>query len=207
MAASIGAITRSKINRILADENESRVKREIAELERGVGKMPGELPDLWGHIFEDFPEEYMSRDGSPSKEELAYYTALTLFAAHQRGRNTKKDPMHTEKVSLGQAMRTLAGPDTQSDAFDRIRKRFNICASAADFQSLSVRLRGLVHYMKGAGVALDYGKLADDLFFFQFPGSVAKVRLRWGQDFYRTPANTEAPGEEAVDDRTPLSKS
>lgn len=191
MDKNIGSITRSKICRILAEENVHKTRRELAELERGLGKSPGELPDLWGYIFEDFPEEYMSPTGDPSREELAYYTALTLFSMHQRGHDTKTNPMHKDKVSLGQAVRILAGPDTKSDSFDRIRKRFNICVSAPDIYGLSTRLRGLVQQMKRANIPLDYGKLANDLYFYQIPGQTEKVRLRWGQDFYRPIARAE----------------
>ena len=40
-------------------------------------------------------------------------------------------------------------------------------------------------------VRLDYVRLAADLYDLQFPEASQRVRLRWGQDYYRTPADAE----------------
>ena len=190
MTDSIGTITGKRIFGILATENVHKVRRELSELRRGIGKAPGELPELWGYIFEDFPEEYMGRGSAPSREEWAYYTAMTPFAMHQQGHSAEKEPMHEKGVSFGQAVRKLAKPN-DADSLERVRKRFNICASSADFHDLAYYLRGLIQQMRAAGIAFDYGMLADDLFFYQFPDLIPGIRLRWGQDFYRMPAKAE----------------
>ena len=62
---------------------EPQRRAELAELRRGVGRQPGDLPALWGALLADMPEQLQGSNG-PSKAEWAVYTALTLFALHQR---------------------------------------------------------------------------------------------------------------------------
>ena len=52
-------------------------------------------------------------------------------------------------------------------------------------------LRGLIQLLRSKEIPLDYVDLAGDLYEFQMPGGAARVRLRWGQDFYRTALRTE----------------
>ena len=54
-------------------------------LRRGIGKMPGDIPELWNILFDGLPEELMSKVGDPSYAEWSIYTALTLYALHQQG--------------------------------------------------------------------------------------------------------------------------
>ncbi len=64
---------------------EPQRRAELAELRRGVGRQPGDLPALWGALLADMPEQLQGSNG-PSKAEWAVYTALTLFALHQQGK-------------------------------------------------------------------------------------------------------------------------
>ena len=76
------------LKRIIALQNTARASAANAQLavwRRGIGHKPGELPALWGAFLADMPEEFYGRDGNPSREEWAVYTALTLFALHQQG--------------------------------------------------------------------------------------------------------------------------
>lgn len=78
---------------------EPQRRAELAELRRGVGRQPGDLPALWGALLADMPEQLQGSNG-PSKAEWAVYTALTLFALHQQGE---------AGVSMNQSGRTLGG--------------------------------------------------------------------------------------------------
>jgi CRISPR system Cascade subunit CasB len=51
-------------------------------------------------------------------------------------------------------------------------------------------LRELILLLRSAGIGLDYPMLAADLYQYQSPDLASRVRLRWGQDFYR---KTEEP--------------
>ncbi len=58
-------------------EGSSQGNAELACLRRGIGKNPGEMPDLWGILYEDMPENFIGNTDEPSKEEWSCYTALT----------------------------------------------------------------------------------------------------------------------------------
>lgn len=159
-------------------------KAMLASLRRGIGKAPGEIPELWGMLFEGFPEEGMSSGKGPTREEWAVYTALTLFALHQQGHDVEKECMHIPKVSLGRAVRSLSSPG-EEETLDRVRRKFNIAATSTDIRELSHHLRGLIQMMRTKGIGMDYVSLAKDLYLFQFISSLPRVQLRWGEDFYK----------------------
>ena len=58
-------------------------RAELAKLRRGVGRKPGDLPELWGSFLLGMPESFQGRSG-PSHAEWAVYLALTLYAVHQQ---------------------------------------------------------------------------------------------------------------------------
>ena len=72
-------------------------KARLARLRRGVGKIPGELPELWGEFLNGIPEEFLSKSGEATKGEWAIYLSLTLYALHQQGNN---DSMNKKGESL-----------------------------------------------------------------------------------------------------------
>ena len=160
---------------------ESGVRAQLAQLRRGIGKVPGEMPELWGMLFDDMPEGMMATNGKPTKAEWAVYTALTLYALHQQGKSLSEDNMHKPGVRLGQAMAKLA--PTEEDK-ERVGKRFQAFAASDDLQGASYYLRGLVQLLRAEGIGLDYVRLALDLYRFQSPKTAPSVRLEWGQDFY-----------------------
>lgn len=173
-----------RLNSFVRDPNESRVRATLANLRRGIGRKPGEMPELWGLLFADMPEALMSRNGEPTRAEWAAYTALTLYALHQQGKSIRDKNMHTteEFGRLGRAVGRLV---TNDDERERVARRFNAFATANDMQEAAHYLRGLVQLLKAEDFPLDYIRLASDLYSFQNPNFVSSVRLTWGQDFYR----------------------
>ena len=174
----------SKQIKILA-ENASRLeqgssKAHLAQLRRGIGKRPGELPELWGRFLNDLEEEMMSKTGEPSYEEWAIYTTLTLFSLHQQGHS---EPMHAvgKENHFGRAVRKLVHNE---DDEENIRKKLSIAARSDDMTELSYHLKTIVKLLENNDIKLDYVDLAKDLYWFQFENNVDKVRLKWGQDFY-----------------------
>ena len=45
----------------LENRDSSTVKARLARLRHGAGKIPGELPELWGEFLAGMPEEFLSR--------------------------------------------------------------------------------------------------------------------------------------------------
>ncbi len=169
-----------QINHLIRIKDISGGKARLANLRRGIGKIPGELPELWGEFLKDMPDSLISQSGEPTFGEWAIYLSLTMYALHQQGNS---DSVHSEGVSLGRAVASLMQNDTDEER-ERILKRFGPIVTAKDMYELSHHLRCIIQLMSSKGVKLDYVKLADDIYSFQFDDSRKKVQLRWGQDFY-----------------------
>lgn len=162
---------------------EHRQKAALANLRRGVGRIPGELPELWGVFLQDLPEELESETGIPTHAEWAIYLALTFYALHQQGHPLPQDSMHKENVQLGQAVRRLVKEgETPEDS--SVLRRFNALATATTMPERAQYLRNIVQMLRAESVALDYVKLAEDLYWLQGCSTAARVCLRWGQAYY-----------------------
>ena len=175
----------------IAGRAESEARAALANLRRGVGRRPGELPQLYGELLQDMPEEMYSAGSKPSYAEWAVYMALTLYAMHQQGKDVKTDNMNRENVSLGNAASELVA---DNDDTERIWKRLYAVASSADMQEMSSHIRALIKLLRDKDIPLDYPQLAKDLYFYQLSDESAEhIRLKWGQDFYkkRTDENKE----------------
>ena len=149
---------------------EPQRRAELAELRRGVGRQPGDLPALWGALLADMPEQLQGSNG-PSKAEWAVYTALTLFALHQQGE---------AGVSMNQPGRTLGGA---------VRQLAEKTAAGQDWTESSVLRRF------NALATADYPQLAEDLYQYQFVDGAPNVRLRWGRDLYASPTEKTKENE------------
>lgn len=181
--ALIGAAeyVENKIQYIWKMRNTGIGKARLADLRRGAGKVPGELPELWGIFLEQMPEAWMRTDGRPGREEWAVYIALTMFALHQQGH---ENLMHQRGDGLGKSIRRLVNPAEEGDE-DRVLRRFKPLVTATDMREASYHLRAIIQLLRAKEIPLDYGRLTTDLVFFQIPDRRAQVQLRWGQDFYR----------------------
>jgi CRISPR system Cascade subunit CasB len=159
---------------------ESRQTASLAKLRRGVGKPPGASPDVWELTLAELPEELAGYQGEPSRAEWAIHLALTLFALHQQGKNSS---VNAEGVSFGQAVSRSAGPDQKNES--GIKSRFNATLTAQGIGELAHHVRGLIQLMKANEVRMDYPLFAKDIFEYQFKERQDKVRLRWGEAYYR----------------------
>ncbi len=188
-----------RLGLLAADPNDGRVRAQLAILRRGVGRTPGDIPEMWGLIFSDMDERLMSQTNGPTREEWAIYTAITLYALHQQSKCIKEKNMHQsgEENRLGRAVARLIKNDEDRE---RVARRFNAFATASDMREAAHYLRGLIQLLRAAEIPLDYVHLATDLYFIQFPQSAPNVRLAWGRDFYRIkPKDTNDEQEGQVD--------
>ncbi|KAB8169988.1 type I-E CRISPR-associated protein Cse2/CasB [Streptomyces sp. 3MP-14] len=145
-----------------------------------------------------------------AREEEAVHLAVTLWALHQQ--SIRDDAMHQASWTLGRAVRELGrsrgGPDASAEErlSDPVRKRFVRVGTATSFESLTVRLRDLVLLMRAERVPLDYGRLAHQLWRWQYPHQRAEVCRWWGREFhhaYRSEGRQRAEAAE-VEPEVPL---
>lgn len=185
----VRAQTVRRVQRLMGMADASRQRAALAQLRRGVGRKPGDDPALWNILFEDLPEEMLSWTGEATREEWAIHTALTLFALHQQGRDPMREPMNAWDRSLGRAAALLVAQQGE-DSRLRIARRFNQVATASSIEELAHYLRELILLLRSAGIGLDYPMLASDLYQYQIADLAPRIRLRWGQDFYRKTEET-----------------
>ena len=144
-------------------------KAALANLRRGVGRAPGELPELWGIFLQELPPDMESRDGSPTRAEWAIYLALTLYALHQQGHSLPQDNMHRQGIGFGQAVRGLVKGGGRAPEESSILRRFNALATANTMPERAQHLRGIIQMLRANGLPLDYVALSGDLYALQIP--------------------------------------
>lgn len=149
----------------------------MANLRHGIGKRPGEIPELWGIIFDNIPTELMGHKEA-SNAEWAIYTALTLYALHQQG-NDKY--MNEKDMSVGRAAARLVESE---DDTKRIINRLNLVVTSVSPEDLAYHLRGIIQLLKSKGIPLDYAKLAKEIYLFYDQERAGAIKLSWGRDFY-----------------------
>ena len=164
----------------ILDREDAYSRAMCAKLRRAVGKSPGQTPDIWEIALQDTPDEWHSGNGEPSYVEWAVHTALTLYALHRQGKDRS---MNAKGVSFGEAAAQLVRGE---DNLEAVRRRFNAVATAIEFTELAYHARGLVQLFKASDIGMDYPQFACDLYNSQFIDGADRVRLKWGEDFYRT---------------------
>ena len=166
-------------------EKDAAVRAVLARLRRGVGATPGADPEIWADTLGEMPEELISPNGIPTKGEWAVHIALTLYAVHQQGADPKSQCMHRDNNSLGKAIQILANRKGEGGE-DAVTRRFNAMATSESIEEFAHHLRSMIQQLKAEGISLNYEQLTRDLYWFQYPDMRDKLRLRWGQDYYRS---------------------
>lgn len=192
-AYQIKRLTRQKVENLLTEGPWSRAM--LAKLRRGIGKEPGELPELFEILFIDMPDDLYGKGKRPGYAVWAIYTALTLFSLHQQGKDRpmsvggKIEGKNTGN-SLGAAVGCLVKQDREREP--AIKRRFDAVLTANEFTEFAHHARGLIQLLRAGDILLDYPRFAEDLYWYQFDEVRNRVRLRWGEDYYRiTQMNTE----------------
>ncbi len=192
----LGELVRGRVQRIVAQKDTASGRAVLAHLRDAVGKEPGSDPAIWEITVAGVSPT--ARTDTPTRHERAAHLALTLFAVHQQSRT---ETMHRGGVGFGHAVARLDGARPgNTEGTSPVRRRFDAVATAESFNELAHHVRGLVTQLRGEGIGLDYGLLADDLLQYQRNPDV--VRRRWGRQLYdtrRTSSQPEASTEIATE--------
>ncbi len=180
---------------------ESGATASLARLRRAISDEPGTNPVVWRETL-GLPEQFVGRGDKPSRAERAAHYALTLYATHQQSQGKS---MHRGGYSLGRAARQLGKDGSASE--QAVLRRFQALGTATSLAEAATHARGLVTQFRGAGIPLDYGKLAAEFVQFQDPRQIGSVRLNWGRDYYRSyrgagevePANVDTATDDTTD--------
>lgn len=190
-----GHYTEYRIHQIQSLKDTGPGKAALANLRRGAGKAPGELPEVWALFLEELPEYLMGKGEESSPAEEAIYDALTLYAVHQQGNDLESQFCHEKGVTLGTAAARLVDLNDESSQ-TRILDRLKAASVTQSPRTLAVQLRSIIQLMKKKPVALDYAQLTRDLYAYHWPENRKGIRLKWGQDFYKELDERRKPKEE-----------
>ncbi|WUH97660.1 type I-E CRISPR-associated protein Cse2/CasB [Spirillospora sp. NBC_00431] len=167
----------------------------LAQLRRGAGKLPQDVPELWGLTgAERLYQDQTLGEVQATRGENAFFLAVTLYASHQQSRTTQR--MHVPGVDLGAAVRRLMPPEKIDEP---IRRRFVRVGTAGSLDALAYRLREVVSLLRRDSIPLDYALLAASLYRAHTPDGLAQVRRQWGRSFhaYRPPREHGDKGDQS----------
>lgn len=162
-----------------------RNRGRLAALRRGLGRPVGTPPDAAREFYRILPV------GIDQRNEHAYWTAATLFAAYP----PREDVRVAVGASVATALRRLADQDgAGEEAVQRVERRLLPLLNARR-GVLDVHLRGIASLLHSEGIALDASQLARDLSWWDAPAR--PVQRRWARDFWRAPTATTETEEVA----------
>lgn len=152
----------------------------LAALRRGLGKRPGEAPEMFPFVVPWVPGDVYGW-----REEV-YYIVASLFALHPVSWTHVPDGAH----NLGASLSVISAKKEESaDAVDR---RF-VALLNAHRDDLSEHLRFIVSLCAGKEAPIDWTALLHDLARWDLPQR--SVQRAWARRYWTTPQNT-------VDDST-----
>jgi len=155
----------------MLDKDESYSRAACAKLRQAAGKPRSQTPGVWDITLQNAPEDSLQSD--------VIHTILTLYALHRQGKDTT---MNDNSTGFGTAIASLVTPENE----EAIRRRFNAVATAQEFAELTHHARGLIQLLKAKDKKLNYSQFAKDLYDFKRYNVGDKIRLQWGEQFYRT---------------------
>ena len=139
-------------------------KRLRAQFRHAAAMIPGENPMLWGWLLENLDPELQGKDGDISYAEYAIYITLSMFAIGPRNEDG----------------RTIA----EATAIAEIKRNRLVSAeTATDMIEMQTALRGLIKLIDSKGYAFNYGKLAEDLLYWQI--NKTNIARKWEREYAR----------------------
>lgn len=150
---------------------ESNDRGALAVLRRGLGRPPGEEPEM---------HKYVVRwaDGEQSRwVENTYYLIASLFAYHPVQLNTGD----VAQSNLGASFARLSEADGMSP--EGVERRFTSLLNVPG-EDLHLHLRHAVSLLKSKGVPVDWVRLLNDLWWWD--DEDRWVQRRWARAFWRS---------------------
>jgi len=159
----------------------------------------------WPLIMENLDKKYLSHDkyGTPTAAEVAVYTAIRFYAIHQQGKEmcmyapTAGD--NPEGSTLFDALAILRKNEEKQVALDR---RVQPILATASLTKVINDIAHLISIIKDGEktIKIDYAWLAQDLYGLQGNYEQAnRVRLHWGEQYYRVKSDAQIEGDNAND--------
>lgn len=153
-----------------------------------------EAQPVWSALLPSIPDEMLSNSDNPTYEEQAIFAAVHLYAMNQQSKDyCVHDVSYGDGkgIPLFKALRQLAiNPDNAIGINRQINQLFGVTS----FQQTEKFLTHTIQIAIGMSghLIIDYGRLASDLYNFQFNRESAKrVHFVWGQDYFGNTDTTD----------------
>lgn len=184
--------TVERLQRSLLEGHSSTSRAHLARMRRGTSSQTFD-PTVTAVAFTDLPAELVGRSDDLSYAERSILSALSLYSVHQQSQSTA---MHRRGRGFGQAIRDLIRLSPAEDyESSPVIRRYNALITSDSPDELLWHMRGLINQLRAAGISLDYGQLAEDLFSYHFDRPRRGVRLAWSRDLYAQKPSSETPTE------------
>ena len=147
---------------------ERRGRGALAALRRGLGAIPGSVPEMHPYIA-----QWVSGESTSWREDVHYLVAA-LFAYYPQSwhRGDEDGP-----TNLGASFARIA----KGEAHDSVERRFMVLL-AVHREDLYLHLRHAISLLKARGQPVDWAQLLDDLKFWGLEDR--RVQRRWARAFW-----------------------
>lgn len=153
----------------------------LAALRRGLGRSPGEAPEMYRYVVPWLPES-----GSLWEEER-WYTVAALFAFHPQPWDGPDDTRHAPR-NLGASFARLAAVSES----ESVEARF-VALLNAHPDDLDEHLRRAVALFKAHGIPVDWAQLLHDIRWWSRGDH--RIQREWARAFWGAAAPDEGDGE------------
>lgn len=155
---------------------------------------------VWPVFLSNLDEQWLSKNGKATREESAIFAAVRMYALHQqasdacvfsrRNYSDKKDEKKKDVEKNGRELfEALNWLKQGTDSHEALDRRVQALLGTNNYNAVIDQLVHLMQIIKSkkTGIQIDYARLAGDLYKFQFGYRQAnEVRLRWGEQYYRS---------------------
>lgn len=199
MTFEIEKTTRQIIYALYRDGNPD--KAVLASLRDAVSVTSRRAQVVWPIMMANLPKNQLSRDGVPTRAEVAVYTAIRFYAIHQQSEEQLVYGPAGGDMSAGTTlMSALANLRRNEDLRTAMDRRVKPLLATTSVTGVVNELTHLVKILKAKNEnqKIDYARLAQDLYGLQASYEQAnRVRLRWGQQyFWEKAADTKNEGDQ-----------
>ncbi|PWG00484.1 type I-E CRISPR-associated protein Cse2/CasB [Levilactobacillus bambusae] len=179
----------------------------LASIRNAASFASPQAQKVWPIMFNHLTPEMLSTTGEPTYAETAIYAALRFYAVSQQG-NYDHLTYATSWAPKGEEapgetlFHTLALMRAKEKDRKRLNRRVRILLESTNADRVINEMSHLVSMVKASNLKspIDYAQLASDLYNFQFGYEAAnRVRIRWGQQYFRQFNSDKLKGSQTND--------
>jgi len=168
-------------------DSDPTARATLAMLRRGLGKEPGEAPEMYRYV--------QPRLAAVAEwDEGRYYLVASLFAAHQVNWHETDTP-DPRRLNIGASFRQFINAKPESS--DSTQRRFEALLEC-DREELPIHLRHAVSLLKSGDTWIHWEQLLRDIAQWNCEGK--PVQRRWARAYWNGQSPDETDADSNVND-------